>query len=101
MSLARSGMDAPSYQQLLIENQQLREQIAALQKRLEELERSAKRQAAPFAKGLPKPDPKKPGRKKGKQHGQHGHRSSPSTQADETLDAPLPSKCPDANCGGN
>jgi transposase len=94
-------MDAPSYQQLLIENQQLREQIAALQKRLEELERSAKRQAAPFAKGLPKPDPKKPGRKKGKHHGQHGHRSPPSTQADETLDAPLPSKCADANCGGN
>jgi transposase len=93
-------MDAPTYQQLLLENQQLREQIAVLQKRLEELERSAKRQAAPFSKGPPKADPKKPGRKKGEQHGKHGHRPPPPEQVDETLDAPLPSKCPDPACGG-
>jgi transposase len=95
-------MGAPAYEQLLRENQQLRERIAALEKRLEELERSAKRQAAPFSKGPPKLAPKKPGRKKGKQHGKHGHRPPPPPdKVEETLDAPLPSTCPDANCGGN
>jgi transposase len=93
-------MDAPSYEQLLLENQQLRELVAQLQKRIEELERSAKRQAAPFSKNQPKDKPKKPGRKKGKQHGDHGHRESPKPeQIDETLDAPLPDHCP--GCGGD
>jgi transposase len=82
--------------------EQLQQTIRDLQKRLDEAERSAKRQAAPFAKGEPKKDPKKPGRKPGQQHGKHGHRPPPPpTQVDETLDAPLPSKCPDPNCGGN
>jgi transposase len=107
-------MDAPSYQQLLLENQQLRQQLAErdrfveqlqqtirdLQHRFEQVERSAKRQAAPFAKGQPKKNPKKPGRKAGDQHGQHGHREPPPpAQIDETLDAPLPDHCPD--CGGD
>lgn len=93
-------MDAPSYEQLLRENQQLREFVAQLQKRIEELERSAKRQAAPFSKGEPKKKPKKPGRKKGKQHGDHAHREPPPPErVDETLDAPLPDQCPD--CGGD
>ena len=93
-------MDAPSYEQLLRENQQLRELVAQLQKRIEELERSAKRQAAPFSKGEPKKKPKKPGRKKGKQHGDHAHREPPPPErVDETLDAPLPDQCPD--CGGD
>jgi transposase len=93
-------MDAPSYEQLLRENQQLRELVAQLQKRIEELERSAKRQAAPFSKNKPKDKPKKPGRKKGEQHGGHGHREPPKPeQVDETLDAPLPHHCPD--CGGD
>jgi transposase len=92
-------MDAPSYQQLLLENQQLRELVAQLQKRIEELERSAKRQAAPFSKGQPKKNPKKPGRKSGEQHGRHAHREPPPPErVDETLDAPLPEQCPD--CGG-
>jgi transposase len=95
-------MVAPTYEQLLRENQQLREQLAVLQKRLEEFERSAKRQAAPFSKGPPKLRPKKPGRKQGEQHGKHGHRPPPPpAQVDEHLDAPLPDKCPDANCGGH
>src|ERR1700704_1883785 len=93
-------MDAPSYQQLLLENQQLRELVAQLQKRIEELERSAKRQAAPFSKGQPKKNPKKPGRKKGDQHGDHAHREVPPPErVDETLDASLPEQCP--NCGGD
>jgi transposase len=99
-------MDAPSYDQLIVENQQLREQVTRLeqmvrelQRRLEESERSAKRQAAPFSKGEPKKNPKKPGRKKGDQHGQHAHREPPPpAQVDEKLDAPLPEQCPD--CGG-
>jgi transposase len=99
-------MDAPSYQQLQLENQQLRERVALLeqairdlQKRLEEAERIAKRQAAPFSKGKPKKNPKKPGRKKGDQHGQHAHREPPPPERiDEIHDAPLPEHCPD--CGG-
>jgi transposase len=93
-------MDADAFQQLLLENQRLREENAALRKRLAELERSAKRQAAPFSKGPPKLKPKKPGRKKGEEHGQHEHRPPPE-QVDETLDAPLPDKCPEPNCGGH
>jgi len=100
-------MDAPSYEQLLLENQQLRAQVAQLQqtvaellKRIEELERSAKRQAAPFSKGEPKKNPKKPGRKSDEAHGKHGHREPPpAAQVDETLDAPLPEQCP--GCGGD
>jgi transposase len=92
-------MDVPSYQQLLLENQQLRELVAQLQKRIEELERSTKRQAAPFSKGPPKKNPKKPGRKKGDEHGEHAHREPPPPERiDETLDAPLPEQCP--QCGG-
>jgi len=99
-------MDASAYQLLLLEIQQLRAEnarqqqiISDLQKRIEELERAAKRQAAPFAKGEPKKRPKKPGRKKGEQHGDHAHREPPPpARIDETLDAPLPEQCPD--CGG-
>ncbi len=97
-------MDSPSYQELLranqllrAENERLQQTIRDLQKRLEEVERSAKRQAAPFSKGEPKKNPKKPGRKRGDQHGRHGHRPPPE-QVDETHDAPLPEQCPD--CGG-
>ena len=100
-------MDTPSYQQLVLENQQLRERntrleqtVGELLQRIEELERSAKRQAAPFSKGEPKANPKKPGRKAGQKHGRHAHREPPpTTQVDETLDAALPDHCPD--CGGD
>jgi transposase len=99
-------MDAPSYDELVVENRQLRERIAQLeqtvrdlQKRLDESERSGKRQAAPFSKGKPKEKPEKPGRKTGEQHGKHAHREPPPpAQIDETHDAPLPEQCPD--CGG-
>lgn len=100
-------MDASSYQQLFLENQQLREQnarleqiVRELQKRIEELERTAKRQAAPFSKGEPKKKPKKPGRKSGEQHGKHAHRQPPPPdRVDEKLDAVLPDRCP--GCGGD
>jgi transposase len=106
-------MDAPTYQQLLDENRQLREQLALRDQRLAELERiilelrsqaaeaerAAKRQAAPFSKNNPKKKPQKPGRKTGDQHGSHAHRPPPPPeQVDETFEAPLPEQCPE--CGG-
>jgi transposase len=67
---------------------------------LEEARRQSKRQAAPFSKGSPKAEPKKPGRKAGSAHGRHGHRLAPAPdRIDETLDAPLPNACP--HCGGS
>ena len=74
--------------------------VADLEKRLSDLERTSKRQAAPFAKGPPQARPKKPGRKAGPEHGQHAHRPPPPPEAvDETLEALLPDTCP--HCGGD
>ena len=78
---------------------ELTKRVAELEKRLDDKERAGKRQAAPFSKGPPQPQPKKPGRKAGNKHGQHAHRPPPPAEAiDETLEAPLPEACPD--CGG-
>jgi transposase len=71
--------------------------IAELEKLLDESRRSGKRQAAPFSKGAPKPEPKRPGRKPGGAHGRHVHRIVPG-DPDRVLDAPLPAGCP--HCGG-
>lgn len=71
------------------ENEQLRQEIKRLQQLLAEALRAAKRQAAPFSKGPPKANPKKPGRKKGSCYGRKAHRAVPLT-VDETLEAPLP-----------
>src|SRR5215467_6053777 len=77
---------------LQAENERLRRQ-------LDEATRSGKRQAAPFAKGPPAGQPRKPGRKPGKDYGTKAHRQPPSPgQIDEVHDAPLPDRCPD--CGG-
>src|SRR5206468_4171651 len=81
------------------ENEQLRQENERLRASLDLAQRQAKRQAAPFSKGPPKPRPKRPGRKAGKAHGRHGHRLPPSPAVvDEVLEAPLPQACPD--CGG-
>jgi transposase len=78
---------------------QLKQRIAELEKRLDDKERASKRQAAPFSKGPPAAQPKKPGRKPGPQYGQHAHRPPPPPEAiEETLEAPLPDACP--HCGG-
>lgn len=74
--------------------------IAELEARLAKLEtlaRGGKRQAAPFSKGPPKPDPKPPGRKAGDDYGTHHRRAIPP-HIDQTHEAPLPSACP--ACGG-
>jgi transposase len=78
-------------------NAELERQIHQLQARVEELSRVAKRQAAPFSRGLPAADPKRPGRKPGPDYGMKAFRVIPP-HIDETLDAPLPEKCP--RCGG-
>ncbi|MBF6607070.1 MAG: IS66 family transposase, partial [Chloroflexi bacterium] len=69
-----------------------------MEKLLEDSRRSGKRQAAPFSKGLPVEEPKRPGRRSGKNHGQHGHRAVPVGPVDRELSAPLPACCP--GCGG-
>ena len=77
---------------LQAENEHLRRQLDAAT-------RAGKRQAAPFAKGQPTAQPKKPGRKPGKDYGPKAHRQPPSPdQIDQVHEAPLPSVCPD--CGG-
>jgi transposase len=71
--------------------------VEKLKAALEEAQRSAKHQAAPFRKAEgPQPDPKKPGRKSGRRHGRHAHRSPPP-RIDERYDVPLPAACP--HCG--
>jgi transposase len=77
----------------------LRRRIAELEAELAEARRASKRQAAPFAKGPPKPQPQRPGRKPGQNYGRKGRRPPPPpAQIGETHEAPLPEVCPD--CGG-
>jgi len=77
---------------LQAENERLRHQ-------LDEATRAGKRQAAPFAKGEPKPAPRKPGRKPGKDYGTKAYRQPPSPEEiNEIHEAPLPDRCP--GCGG-
>src|SRR3954454_14419628 len=82
------------------ENERLRRELEEARASLDQAQRQSKRQAAPFSKGSPKLQPKKPGRKSGTAHGRHGHRLPPSPAAvDEVLEAPLPDACP--RCGGS
>ena len=76
---------------------ELQRKINSLQEIIEKLSRSAKRQAAPFSRGFPKANPKKPGRKPGPDYGTHAFRAVPE-HIDETHEAALPEKCP--RCGG-
>src|SRR3989475_5739275 len=84
-------------EKLTKENERLQAEIERLRKELEEALRSLKRQAAPFSKGKPKSDPKRPGRKKGSDYGSRAFRAVPD-HVDEEIPVPLPKKCPD--CGG-
>jgi transposase len=76
---------------------ELEARIAALEALVEQLRRGGKRQAAPFSKGPPRPDPKRPGRKAGVGYGTKARRRVPP-QVDEVHEAPLPAACP--ACGG-
>jgi transposase len=89
----------PQCSQLRQRVSELEARVAALRQQLEETQRAGKRQAAPFSKGPPKPDPQRSGRKPGAGYGKKGHRPPPAPeQIDETLEAPLPEACP--QCGG-
>lgn len=86
------------------ENERLRAEAARLEARerelvaqVEELRRTAKRQAAPFSKGEPKASPRRPGRKPGEAYGRKARRALPD-QVDEVVAVPLPEACP--HCGG-
>jgi transposase len=80
------------------ENEQLRKENERLRRLLEEALRKIKRQAGPFSRNKPKPNPKPPGRKKSDGQGRRGgHR--PPKQPDEEHHAPLGDACPD--CGGH
>jgi transposase len=88
----------PGCQALLQRVAQLEAQVADLTRRLEEALRAGKRQAAPFRRGPPQPDPKTPGRKAGDAHGRHGHRPPPPEPVSECHEAALPDACP--HCQG-
>jgi transposase len=86
-------------EQLSRDNQRLQQELAQARAELDQAQRQSKRQAAPFSKGPPQGQPKKPGRKSGTAHGRHGHRMPPPpTAVDEVVEAPLPDACP--HCGG-
>ena len=72
MSVPKDNRQPAQVEKLEKENRSLRDQldkalaeIERLRKELEEALRALKRQAAPFSKGGPKPNPQRPGRKPG------------------------------------
>jgi transposase len=77
---------------------ELEARVKQLEAVVEQLRRSGKRQAAPFSRGLPKLDPKRPGRKSGEDYGTKAFRPVPPV-IDEEHEVPLPRHCP--KCGGN
>jgi hypothetical protein len=86
-------------ERLRLENERLQRELTEARQQLDQARRSAKRQAAPFSKGQPKAQAKRPGRKAGDAHGRHGHRPPPAPgDVDETHEANLPGTCP--GCGG-
>lgn len=76
---------------------ELERRLAEVLRKLEEAQRAQKRQAAPFSKGPPKPDPKPRGRKPGNDYGIKAHRPPPE-KVDEIIPVPLPPRCA---CGGH
>src|SRR2546427_10636856 len=105
MNPDKESSGKPTVEELIKENKSQRErlkkaeaEIERLRKLLEEALRSLKRQAAPFSKGKPKADPKRPGRKRGSDYGPRAFRAVPD-RVDEKIAVPLPKKCPD--CGGH
>ena len=78
-----------------------RERLQAANERLraevDALRRAAKRQAAPFSKGDPTPNPKRPGRRPGAAYGTRAYRQPPE-HVDQVVEVELPAGCP--GCGG-
>jgi transposase len=84
-------------ERLRAENDRLRESNERLRGEIEALRRAAKRQAAPFSKGDPKPNPKRAGRRPGRAYGVRAHRQPPE-RVDRMVTVGLPAGCP--GCGG-
>ena len=78
---------------LIHEQQRLIEQ---LRNEIEELRRGGRRQAAPFSKGKPVKNPRRPGRKPGE--GIFRRRNAPLQPPSEVVTAIIPPCCP--HCGG-
>jgi len=94
-----STLGCPECQILQRRIADLEHQVEELTRQLDEARRAGKRQAAPFRRGDPKVNPRRPGRKSGPAHGRHGHRPPPPPdQIQEYHEAPLPDACP--GCGG-
>ena len=83
--------------QLERERDRLRRENERLRQVLEAARRAGFRQAAPFSKGAPKAQPRRPGRTAGAAYGRQGCRPVPPV-VDEPYDVPVPRTCPD--CGG-
>jgi hypothetical protein len=82
------------------EHARLRREIERLRRQLEEALRAAKRQAAPFSRRQPKPNPKPPGRKAGEEYGRRPCRPFPA-RVDERIAVPLPARCPGLEATNN
>jgi transposase len=72
---------------------ELRAEVERLKAELEQSRRAGKRQAAPFSKGPPKAQPKRPGRKAG--HPPSHRPAPPPEQVDRIVEVPLPPECPE------
>jgi transposase len=94
-ALPSSVVKCPRCEALGREVEVLRSENAQLRADLIEAQRAAKRQAAPFSKGTPKPDPKPPGRKRGPDYGKKFRRPIPD-RFDESYEASI-GPCP--RCG--
>jgi len=100
MDAAQTNTDVPSCGGCAQRDRRIADleaRIALLEQKLQASLRSGKRQAAPFSRGLPKLDPKRPGRKSGEDYGTQAFRAVPAV-IDEVYEAPLPARCP--KCGG-
>ena len=75
------------------ENGRLEQEVARLQKLLEEAVRKKKRNTAPFSRDHPNPSPRTPGRKSGDRYGQQTTRATP-LKVNEQIAVPLPPGCP-------
>ena len=74
---------------------ELRAEVERLKAELEQSRRAGKRQAAPFSRGTPKPNPKRPGRQAG--HPPTHRPVPPLDQIDRTIDVPMPPDCPECH----
>ncbi|MCX6604013.1 MAG: transposase [Acidobacteria bacterium] len=91
-----SRVEELSREELIALVLELRRQVELLREEIARLKRSGRRQAAPFSKEKPVPNPKKAGRKKGQ--GPFGRRTAPAGEPKTKVDAEPPPCCP--FCGG-